>query len=139
MPHAGWLGLVVALVLLALVAAVCSLLMWRALHLYRRWGTVECRVRVGGTWRRGLAQLRPDGFAWYTFLSMSLRRTLWLHRSGLELLAHERLEADASGRPVVEARFSDGETTAELRLAPSALQGLIGWAEGAPPRVREIS
>lgn len=139
MPRAGWLGLIVALVLLALVAVVCALLMWRALHLYRRFGTVECRARVDGTWRRGLAQLRPDGLAWFRFGSMSLRPRLWLHRSGLELLAHERLEADGDGRPVVEARFSDGDTTAELRLAPSTLQGLIGWSEGAPPRVRGMN
>ena len=45
---------------------------------------------------------------------------------------------DGEGVPCApRVLVSDGRVTAELRMAPSAMQGLIGWSEGAPPRVRE--
>lgn len=137
MPRTGWLLVLSILAVLVLCAALVCALLWRALRLYRRGGTVECRLRAGDDrWRRGLAQLRLTELAWYRFGSLSPRAHVRMDRSALELLGHERLGLDGSGRPVVQARFSDGGSTVELRMAPSTLQALVGWSEGAPPRVR---
>ncbi|MGO1739170.1 MAG: DUF2550 family protein [Actinomycetaceae bacterium] len=137
MPRTGWLVVLGILAVLVLCAALACTLLWRALRLYRRGGTVECRLRSRDEhWRRGLAQLRLTELAWYRFSSLSPRPYVRLDRSALELLGHEKLGPDESGRPVVQARFSDGDVTVELRMAPSTLQALVGWSEGAPPRVR---
>ncbi|MGC5628369.1 DUF2550 family protein [Georgenia sp. Z1344] len=138
MPRTGWLVVLGILAVLVLCAAVACAVLWRALRLYRRGGTVECRLRVGeDRWRRGLAQLGARQLLWYQLASLSPGPRLRMERSALELLGHDRRPPDPGGRAVVETRLSDGRVTAELRMAPSAMQGLIGWSEGAPPRVRE--
>ncbi|MGC5615307.1 DUF2550 family protein [Georgenia sp. Z1491] len=137
MPRTGWLVVLGILAVLAVCAALACALLWRALRLYRRGGTVECRLRTGeDRWRRGLAQLGATDLLWYQFASLAVRPRLRMDRTALELRGYDPRPPDPGGRPVVQLTLSDGRRTAQLRLAPSAVQALVGWSEGAPPRVR---
>ena len=137
-------GLLLALVLAVLAAAVLSLVViyLRRRLLQRDGGTVEMSLRLnprarGRGWALGIGRFVGDDLQWYRVFSLSTGPRRTFSRRDLVVLRQrppERAESRAlfDGAVVMECRSrSGGDVT--LALGPSAVTGFLAWLEAGPP------
>jgi len=137
-----WEWLVDAVVLLLLLALLCSLwLILRRRWLSRNGGTFEFSVRVrsgraGRGWILGLGRYSGDVLEWFRIFSVALRPKLVFHRAELTYIGRRNpggVESYSlySGHIIVTCATPDGPL--EVAMSPEALTGLMAWLEAAPP------
>ena len=149
----GWLWVVLAVLLVALLAAAAL----AALPLRRRWlardgGLFECSVRLktavpGAGWVLGMARYNAEMLEWFRFFSYASRPRKTFLRSEVRVLTNrdpDPVEAVAlySGQRVVELTEQDGSGPGgrqwEIAMGPDSLTGFLSWLEAAPPRPPDL-
>ncbi len=134
----------VAVVLLALFAAVCvlivSLLVRRAL-LTRGLGTFDCSlrhetIRQRGHWMHGIARYGDDRLDWFRVFAVRLRAAESLARQRLVILDSRPPDPSESHSVLpgwVVVRCAYGAVIVELAMSEGDFNGLAAWLESAPP------
>ncbi|MDR1386817.1 MAG: DUF2550 domain-containing protein [Propionibacteriaceae bacterium] len=135
---------IVVIVLCALLGSAVLWLVFRRSHLGAGPGTFECYLRPGRSdfsrrWAHGVARYQGDALLWFPLVSLSLRPRLRLRRLQIEVgpqrwpTSNER-SLLFEGQQIVQLTGRQSEAaTCELAMSPSAVTGLLAWAESAPP------
>jgi hypothetical protein len=128
-------------VLLAFLALVIALFIFRRYVLTRDLGAFDCSLRresghaVGG-WMLGVARYEQDRLDWFRIFTLSFRPVRTSARARL-LIVDRRSPVGAEGYTVtpgaVIVECSYGALTLEFAMSELAANGFATWLESAPP------
>ena len=142
MDGVGFL-LAVCLVVLAVFVGLFYLV-WRRRRLVSGGGAFECYQRKAGVsektrWRHGIVRYQRDAVVWFPLLSVGFKPGCTIPRLRVQITPGRPPTAVeqgqlTDGQAIVGIAAQGGEGPAfEWAIAPSAVNGLLAWAEAAPP------
>ena len=141
MPAVQWLALDVAVGVLLLAVLALVAVAGRRRALQRRYGTIDCSLRLrrgpdGRGWVLGVARFADDDLQWYRVFSLAPRPRRVLSRRTLEVRARREPRGPETlallkGAVVMECRAPDGPV--DLAMEPGAVTGFLAWLEARPP------
>jgi hypothetical protein len=141
-----WVGLLrptaVAVCLAALLFTIY--LVWRRRRLVSGRGAFECYHRKAGLsekarWHHGIVRYRRDAVVWFPLLAIGFRPGCVIPRLRVQFGARrqptdaERLQLTEGQVIVPLAGAGAAAPTCEWAMAKGAADGLLAWAESAPP------
>jgi hypothetical protein len=140
-----WVGWVQLVAIVAFAAAVIMLvyLAWRRRRLGSGRGAFECYYRKAGAkeaahWHHGIVRYRRDAVVWFPLLAFGFKPRWSVPRLRVRI-GHPRPPTDReqltlmTGQTIVPITPDGSDVTLEWAMAPNAADGLVAWAEAAPP------
>ena len=130
MSSQAWLGTVLALALLVLLAL---LFVVRLRSVAGRLGSFECAWRPSHTtrWSSGVSMFTNDALRWYRLMSLAPSPARIWARGYLEMGPARRRGA---GSKVVEVPCTSGDVVFELAMHEDSHSALVAWLESTAPR-----
>jgi len=141
-----WTGLlqVAGVLLCVLLLLGVVYLVWRRRRLVSGAGTFECYLRRAGLpekarWRHGIVRYQSDAVVWYPLLSLGFKPGCVIPRLRVQITPRREPTAVEKGHltdgQAIVRIAADGPAgpVCDWAVAPSAINGLLAWAESAPP------
>jgi hypothetical protein len=141
-----WVGWVQLSAIVAFLAALIGLvyMAWRKRRLGSGRGAFECYCRKAGAkesaqWHHGIVRYRRDAVVWFPLLAFGFRPRWTVPRLRVRIgqprppTEREKLTL-MEGQTIVTIASGESNLSAlEWAMAPNAADGLVAWAESAPP------
>lgn len=127
----GWIAIVIAAILGAMLLVVLFFVV-RAAYFIRRRGSFVAYIRPNGgsAWVRGIGRYGTYNLAWFKLASWKLGPALMFSRRGVNIVGAPK-HIDTS--PLVLLRMKTPHKNYDLLVEKGVASGLISWAGSSPP------